>query len=105
MGGPWHLRCATARLQYELDLALGLLIGALFLGGLAPTRFIYSSVKDKPRSLFDDVPALLGRLSCIGLGSTILAEAVTGKVRQGLSIECSKGLSIRRRDCEFATSL
>lgn len=69
---------------YELDLALGLLIGALFLGGLAPTRFIYSSVKDKPRSLFDDVPTLLGRLSCIGLGSTFLAEAVTGKGVLGL---------------------
>jgi hypothetical protein len=70
---------------YEVDLALGAIIGALFLGGLAPTRFIYSSVKDEqPRPLFDDVPALLGRLSCIGLGATILAEAVTGKGVLGL---------------------
>ena len=75
-------------LQYEVDLALGAIIGALFLGGLAPTRFIYSSVKDEqPRPLFDDVPALLGRLSCIGLGATILAEAVTGKV-------CTRGAAV-----------
>ncbi len=63
-----------------MDLALGVLVGALFVGGLLPTRFIYESVKDKPKSPFDDIPALLGRLSCIGLGSTILAEAITGKV-------------------------
>lgn len=76
-----HHAHRPAMLQYEVDLALGAIIGALFLGGLAPTRFIYSSVKDEqPRPLFDDVPALLGRLSCIGLGATILAEAVTGKV-------------------------
>ncbi len=63
-----------------MDAALGVLVGLLFIGGLTPTRFIYSSVSIKPKSPFDDVPALLGRLSCIGLGSTIAAEVVTGKV-------------------------
>ncbi len=72
--------------QYEMDLTLGLLVGALLVGGLAPTRYIYSSVTDKPDSIFDDVPALLGRLSCIGLGSTIAAEAATGKV--GVAAPC-----------------
>lgn len=84
-----------ALLQYEMDLALGVIIGALFLGGLAPTRFIYSSVKDEqPRPLFDDVPALLGRLSCIGLGATILAEAVTGKVCAWCNNACALGSNL-----------
>jgi hypothetical protein len=84
-----------AMFQYEMDLALGVIIGALFLGGLAPTRFIYSSVKDEqPRPLFDDIPALLGRLSCIGLGATILAEAVTGKVpTRAAALACKLGLT------------
>lgn len=67
--------------QYEMDIALGVLVGALLVGGLIPTRFIYASVSTKPKTPFDDMPALLGRLSCIGLGSTIAAEVVTGKVR------------------------
>lgn len=79
-----------------MDVALGVIIGALFLGGLAPTRFIYSSVKEEQRlSPFDDVPALLGRLSCIGLGSTILAEAVTGKVRIVYRAEATQRPTLR----------
>ena len=56
-------------------------VGALLIGGIAPTKWIYRSVTDDARSVLDDMPALLGRLSCIGLATTIATEVYTGKVR------------------------
>ena len=66
---------------YELDVGLAFVVLCLFVGGLVPTRFVYKSITDKPKSILDNVPALVGRVSCLGLGSTIAAETVTGKVR------------------------
>lgn len=64
---------------YELDLGIAFVVLCLFVGGLVPSRFIYKSVTEKPLSIFDDIPALVGRISCIGLGLTIATEAITGK--------------------------
>lgn len=64
---------------YELDLGIAFVVVCLFVGGLVPSRFIYKSFTEKPQSIFEDIPALVGRLSCIGLGVTIATEAITGK--------------------------
>lgn len=69
---------------YEMDTGLGVLVGALLVGGLAPTKWIYSSVNEPASSVLDDLPALFGRLSCLGLAATITAEAITGKGVLGL---------------------
>lgn len=63
----------------ELDVGIAFVVLCLFVGGLVPSRFIYESITEKPKSLFDDIPALVGRASCLGLGATIATEAVTGK--------------------------
>lgn len=64
---------------YELDLGIALVVLCLLVGGLVPSRFIYKSINNKPESIFDDIPALAGRVSCIGLAITIATEAITGK--------------------------
>lgn len=66
---------------YELDIGLAFVVLCLFVGGLVPTRFVYKSINDKPNSILEDIPQLVGRISCLGLGATIAAEAITGKVR------------------------
>lgn len=80
--------CAGVPL-YELDLGIAFVVLCLFVGGLVPSRFIYKSVTAKPLSIFEDIPALFGRLSCIGLGLTIATEAITGKVRAIDQLCCS----------------
>lgn len=80
---------------YELDIGLAFVVLCLFVGGLVPTRFVYKSINDKPKSILDDIPALVGRISCLGLGSTIAAEAVTGKVRMTVSRNFSYAFSLK----------
>lgn len=80
---------------YELDIGLAFVVLCLFVGGLVPTRFVYKSINDKPKSILDDIPALVGRISCIGLGSTIAAEAVTGKVRMTVLRNFGYALSLK----------
>jgi len=69
---------------YELDIGLAFVVLCLFVGGLVPTRFVYKSINDKPNSILEDIPQLVGRISCLGLGATIAAEAITGKGILGL---------------------
>ena len=41
----------------------------------------FCSVNEDPPGFFEDIPALIGRASCVMLASTIIAEVMTGKVR------------------------
>lgn len=38
------------------------------------------SVNEEVPGLFEDIPALIGRASCVMLALTIIAEVITGKV-------------------------
>lgn len=68
----------------EMDVALGLLAGALLVGGLVPTTVLYDSVNEEVPGIFDDIPTLIGRASCVLLGLNIISEVITGKGALGL---------------------
>jgi len=44
-----------------------------------PTNVVYESVNEKTPGIFDDIPALIGRASCVMLAGTVIAEVITGK--------------------------